>query len=96
MWVLLQVVKLPANRSAVFSVWSAAVEENQFVAFATNTKVGRYGKAVCQVHPVAIVSGCTPRFGFSSAAMALKKGTYKIPNPNNGAPDGDARNWEQS
>ena len=34
--------------------------------------------------------------GASSAAMALKKGTYKIPNPNNGAPDGDARNWEQS
>ena len=48
MWVLLQVVKLPANRGAIFSVWSAAVEENQFVAFATNTKVGRYGKAVAR------------------------------------------------
>ncbi|PHZ85934.1 hypothetical protein [Paremcibacter congregatus] len=25
-------------------------------------------------------------------AQKLRKGTYKIPNPNNGAPDGDARN----
>ena len=34
--------------------------------------------------------------GASSAAMSLKKGTYRIPNPNNGAPDGDARNWSNS
>jgi hypothetical protein len=34
--------------------------------------------------------------GATSAAMSLRKGTYRIPNPNNGAPDGDARNWNQS
>jgi hypothetical protein len=34
--------------------------------------------------------------GASSAAMSLKKGTYRIPNPNNGAPNGDARNWNKS
>lgn len=30
--------------------------------------------------------------GATKAASNLRNGTYKIPNPNNGAPDGDARN----
>ena len=32
-------------------------------------------------------------FGATSAADSLRKGTYPIPNPNNGAPDGDAHNY---
>lgn len=28
------------------------------------------------------------------AALALRSGRYKIPNPNNGAPDGDMRNFD--
>jgi hypothetical protein len=28
------------------------------------------------------------------AASSLRNGTYRLPNPNNGAPDGDARNFE--
>ena len=30
--------------------------------------------------------------GATKAASNLRNGTYRIPNPNNGAPDGDARN----
>jgi len=26
-------------------------------------------------------------------ATKLREGRYRLPNPNNGAPDGDARNW---
>lgn len=29
------------------------------------------------------------------AGDKLRRGTYPIPNPNNGAPDGDARNWHR-
>ena len=29
----------------------------------------------------------------TNCAVALRKGTYSIPNPNNGAPDGDANNF---
>lgn len=33
--------------------------------------------------------------GATKQASALREGTYKIPNPNNGAPDGDARNYDK-
>jgi len=32
--------------------------------------------------------------GATKAASSLRNGTYKIPNPNNGAPDGDIRNYK--
>lgn len=28
-------------------------------------------------------------------ALALRSGTYRIPNPNNGAPDGDSRKYDK-
>jgi hypothetical protein len=31
--------------------------------------------------------------GATQAAGALRNGTYRVANPNNGAPDGDARNY---
>ena len=31
--------------------------------------------------------------GCTRAADKLREGTFAIPNPNNGAPDGDAANW---
>ena len=31
--------------------------------------------------------------GSTTYARKLREGTYPIPNPNNGAPDGDAKNW---
>jgi MFS superfamily sulfate permease-like transporter len=34
--------------------------------------------------------------GATIMARRLRAGTYKLPNPNNGAPDGDARNWDRS
>ncbi len=34
--------------------------------------------------------------GATMAASSLRKGTYKIPNPNNGRPDNGARNVESS
>lgn len=31
--------------------------------------------------------------GATLAGRSLRKGTYRVYNPNNGAPDGDAANW---
>jgi hypothetical protein len=38
---------------------------------------------------VVVLYSVIQSVGATMAAMALRKGTYRIPNPNNGAPDGD-------
>lgn len=43
---------------------------------------------ICAVWQIIRSVGCT------NAANHLRKGTFTVPNPNNGAPDGDARNYQ--
>lgn len=42
-----------------------------------------------------MISALKSIFATRSAGQ-LREGTYPIPNPNNGAPDGDARNYPES
>jgi hypothetical protein len=44
--------------------------------------------------PAALALWCVyTSVGATMAARELRKGSYRVPNPNNGAPDGDATNW---
>lgn len=43
--------------------------------------------------PAILATTCAvAAIGSTRAAFALRNGTYAVPNPNNGAPDGDAQN----
>ena len=75
---------------------AAQKHANSFWVWAVITGIVSYFGGMFGFIPGVIAVFCIIQsVGATSAAMALRKGTYKIPNPNNGAPDGDARNLDQ-
>ena len=67
---------------------------NAFWVWAIVSGVTFYFAGGFAIIPGVIAGYCVfQSVGASSAANSLRKGTYRISNPNNGAPDGDARNY---
>lgn len=82
-------------RTATAADFDAAAQRwaNSFWFFAIATAIVGFVAGWFAVIPGALTAYCVIQ-SVSATAMAgkMRAGTYPIPNPNNGAPDGDARN----
>lgn len=69
---------------------------NAFWVYAVGTAVAGYYLRWWALIPAALAAlNVVKSIAATRCADQLRQGTYRLPNLNNGAPDGDAANWEE-